>query len=129
MKRKLEIELVDCPLPTDRVEQLVTVALASGGVHDGHIALTFVSPQRMAEFNERFRGISAPTDVLSFPVDRADPTPGERELGDILICAELCEDLDSVIVHGTLHLIGMDHEIDNGEMLALEQEIVSWIKK
>jgi probable rRNA maturation factor len=47
-----------------------------------------------------------------------------RELGDILICPEHTADLREAIVHGALHLIGMDHETDDGEMLALQAELL-----
>ena len=69
-----------------------------------------------------------PTDVLSFPVDGQAPTPGPRELGDVVICPEHTEDLTEAVVHGVLHLTGMDHETDEGEMLALQAEILSWMR-
>ena len=56
------------------------------------------------------------------------PAAGPRELGDVVICPEQTEDLSEAVVHGTLHLVGMDHETDHGEMLALQAEIVSWVK-
>ena len=65
--------------------------------------------------------------MLSFPVDgdgarRRRP----RELGDIVICPAHTADLREAIVHGALHLTGMDHETDEGEMLALQAELLSW---
>jgi probable rRNA maturation factor len=65
--------------------------------------------------------------VLSFPVDGALAASGPRELGDIFICPELTVDLREAIVHGALHLAGMDHERDEGEMLTLQREILSWV--
>ena len=65
--------------------------------------------------------------MLSFPIDGADEVAGPRELGDIVICAEHTADLREAIVHGALHLTGMDHESDDGEMLALQREILSWV--
>jgi probable rRNA maturation factor len=64
--------------------------------------------------------------VLSFPVDGVGEAPGERELGDVVICPEHTEDLAEAVVHGILHLTGMDHEEDDGEMLAVQREILSW---
>jgi probable rRNA maturation factor len=67
--------------------------------------------------------------VLSFPIDEAEPVPGPptlRELGDVVICPEHTEDIREAIVHGALHLVGMDHEVDDGEMLAVQGEILSW---
>ena len=64
--------------------------------------------------------------ALSFPVDGDGDGSGPRELGDIIICPQMTEDLREAIVHGALHLVGMDHETDDGEMLALQGEICSW---
>jgi probable rRNA maturation factor len=65
--------------------------------------------------------------VLSFPIDGDDAAPiGPRELGDVVICPEHTADLREAIVHGVLHLLGMDHEDDDGEMLALQRELLSW---
>jgi probable rRNA maturation factor len=47
-----------------------------------------------------------------------------RELGDVVICPEHTSDLREAIVHGVLHLVGMDHETDSGEMLALQAELL-----
>ena len=78
--------------------------------------------------NAEHRGKEGPTDVLSFPIDGAEAgvPHGVRELGDIVICPEHTSDLREAIVHGALHLVGMDHETDDGEMLALQAEILSW---
>jgi probable rRNA maturation factor len=65
--------------------------------------------------------------VLSFPIDGIDEVAGPRELGDIVICAEHTADLREAIIHGALHLTGMDHETDEGEMLAVQREIMSWV--
>lgn len=131
----LEIEvfgaqLLSGPLPRCRVERLCAVALASAGVRDGHLAVEFVGAHRMAELNVKHREKDGPTDVLSFPLDGSEPSaPGEsvpRELGDIVICPEHTANVSEAIVHGTLHLIGMDHETDDGEMLAVQAEILRW---
>ncbi len=111
----------------DEVERLVALAFASAGIENGHVAVQFVSSRGIAELNEVHRGKPGPTDVLSFPVDGADPVPGPRELGDIIICPAHTDDLREAIVHGALHLAGMDHETDEGEMLALQREIISWV--
>ncbi len=78
----------------------------------------------MRALNRDHRGIDRPTDVLSFPVDEAGPAAGPRELGDVVVCPEHAEDLVEAVVHGVLHLCGHDHEIDDGEMLALQDRIV-----
>lgn len=126
----LDIEVIGAELapgapPVAEVERLVGVALASAGVHDGHVAVQYVDEVSMMQANAR-RGAQGPTDVLSFPVDGADATPGPREVGDVLICPPRTEDLREAIVHGALHLAGMDHEVDDGEMLALQRELLAW---
>ena len=108
------------------VERLAALAAASAGVEDGHVAVEFVGPERIAELNAQWRGKDGPTDVLSFPVDEDEPI-GPRELGDVVICPEHTEDLREAVVHGVLHLTGMDHETDDGEMLAVQREILAWV--
>jgi probable rRNA maturation factor len=111
------------------VERLLALALGSAGIGDGHVAVEFVGAERIAALNAEHRGKPGPTDVLSFPVDGTDDLGdggASRELGDIVICPAHTTDLREAIVHGALHLTGMDHETDDGEMLALQAEILSW---
>jgi probable rRNA maturation factor len=109
------------------VRAAVELAAASAGVEDGHVAVEFVDADRIAELNERHRGKPGPTDVLSFPIDE-DTAHGPRELGDVVICPEHTTDLLEAVVHGVLHLTGMDHETDDGEMLVLQAEILGWVR-
>jgi probable rRNA maturation factor len=124
----LEVEVIGDALAADRVEQLAALALASAGVEDGHLAVEFVDAARIAELNAQHRGKPEPTDVLSFGVDELGDAFGPRELGDVVICPEHTEDLEEAVVHGVLHLTGMDHETDDGEMLALQAEILGWVR-
>jgi probable rRNA maturation factor len=123
----LDVEVIGNALPALRVREAVAYAAASAGIADGHVAVTFVEPAEIARLNAEHRGIEGPTDVLSFPVDEDGPAVGERELGDVVICPEHTEDLVEAVVHGVLHLTGMDHERDDGEMLALQAEIRAWM--
>jgi probable rRNA maturation factor len=127
----LEIEVVGGAGPIlvalEEVERLVALALASAGIGSGHVAVEFVSAERIAELNAEHRGRNEPTDVLSFPIDGSDPSPGPPELGDIVICPPHTADLREAIVHGALHLAGMDHETDDGEMLVLQRELMTWV--
>ncbi len=66
--------------------------------------------------------------MLSFPIDGAEGIPGPRELGDVVICPEHAADLNRATVHGVLHLCGYDHEIDAGEMLALEATVMQALR-
>jgi len=88
----------------------------------------FVDVAQIASLNREHRRLEGATDVLSFPVDEGAPAAGPRELGDVIICPNETEDLREAVVHGVLHLTGMDHETDDGEMLVLQREIMSWVR-
>jgi probable rRNA maturation factor len=112
------------PAPGE-VARLCVLATAAAGIDDGHLAVEYVDAGRIAELNFEHRGKTGPTDVLSFPIDGvAAQGDVPRELGDVIICPEHTIDLREAIVHGVLHLVGMDHEIDDGEMLALQAQLL-----
>ena len=115
-------------LPATLVTEACVLAAASAAIEDGHLAVEFVDEVRIAALNAEHRGKDSPTDVLSFPVDEDGTSAGPRELGDVVICPEHTEDLLEAVVHGVLHLTGMDHETDDGEMLAVQAEIMGWIR-
>ena len=135
MSPALEVEVLDAELAAGRpdlpvseeIEKLVALAVATAGVVDGHVAVAFVDAARIAELNAEWRDKEGPTDVLSFPIDEdVVDVVGPRELGDVVICPEHTENIREAIVHGALHLVGMDHEVDDGEMLAVQAEILTW---
>jgi probable rRNA maturation factor len=109
------------------LEELCALALSSAGIDEGHLAIEFVDEDRSRELNLEYRHIDEPTDVLSFGIDEDGRSAGPRELGDIVICPPQTEDLREAVVHGALHLSGMDHETDDGEMLALQRELMRWV--
>ncbi len=145
----IEVEVFDLQAsalglpPVAEVRRLCVLAAGSAGVHDGHLAIEFVDGERIAELNARYRGEPSTTDVLSFPIDGVGPgagigpsgatdaiaggrsCPGGRELGDVVICPAHTVDIREAIVHGVLHLVGMDHETDTGEMLALQDRLLA----
>lgn len=125
----LGIDLLVPDAPTAlEVRELCVLALASAGIDEGHLAVEFVDTDRIQTLNREYRNIDRPTDVLSFGVDEDGDPAGPRELGDIVICPEHTSDLREAVVHGTLHLTGMDHEVDDGEMLALQAELMRWVR-
>jgi probable rRNA maturation factor len=150
----IEVEVVTAPgafadrrrePATEEIEHLCSLAAATAAIDRGHLAVEFVDERRIAELNARHRGKAAPTDVLSFPIDGAEPLPGigpsaspsaadaadapaglpTRELGDVVICPAHTLDLREAIVHGVLHLVGFDHETDDGEMLELQGRLLA----
>ena len=122
----MTLELADVP---DELRPAVAAALEGAGVADGHLSVELVDAGRIRELNRDHRGKDAPTDVLAFPVDGADRTPGPRELGDVVICPEHSTDVAEAAVHGTLHLCGYDHEADDGEMLALQDAVMASLER
>ncbi len=124
----LDVEVLGDALPEDRVRELATLALASAGIDAGHLAVEFVGADRIARLNAEWRGKEGPTDVLSFPVDELEDPRGPREIGDVVICPAHTTDLEEAVVHGVLHLTGMDHETDEGQMLAVQAEIMGWVR-
>ena len=128
---ELDVEVLGAALPAEQVRRACVLAAATAGVREGHVAVAFVDAAAIAALNAEHRGRPGPTDVLSFPVDgvgRLSGPPALRELGDVVICPEHTTDLTEAVVHGVLHLVGMDHEADEGEMLALQAEVVGWIR-
>ena len=129
----LELEVIGAEMldgqgpSTSEIRSLCELALATAGIADGHIAVQFVDSERIRELNRDFRAKDAPTDVLSFGIDEDAEPLGPRELGDIFICPEHTVDIREAVVHGTLHLTGMDHETDEGEMIALQEELLQWV--
>lgn len=101
------------------------------GLERATMGLMVVRPDEMAAINADHRDRPVPTDVLAFPVDGRDafewPAEGPPpELGDVVICPEAAqESLETLAVHGLLHLLGYDHEVDGGEMLALQDRLVA----
>jgi probable rRNA maturation factor len=118
----LSLDLSDVPA---ELRDAVAVALVGAGVSDGHLGVELVDAERIRDLNRAHRGIDSPTDVLAFPLDGIGPSAGPRELGDVAICPEHCQDLIEAAVHGTLHLCGYDHETDDGEMQALQEKVMA----
>ena len=128
------------------VASLVSRALEAEGVDNAELAVEFVGERRIRELNREHRGRDEVTDVLSFPLEGEDEpaalaSDSPRLLGDIVICSRRAVrqaqgddlppafELAVLLVHGTLHLLGYDREVDAGRM-ALRQaevlELVAW---
>lgn len=99
-------------------------------MNDRHreVSVYFCGDRGMATLNGRWRGKKSSTDVLAFPAEGED----EGFLGDIVISVPFAtrqarqrgepasRELDRLLIHGYLHLLGYDHETDSGQMDALE---------
>ena len=100
---------------------------------DKEIELIFTDNEEMQEINFNTRGFDKPTDVLSFPYDDMPNVP----LGSIVISANFVDEKSKLyghsfedefmllFIHGILHLLGYDHEVDDGEHRAKEEELIN----
>lgn len=112
-----------------RIERILRRAAAALRVR-GEVAVLLTGDRRIRTLNARFRHKDRPTDVLSFP----GPGGGEG-LGDIVISVataarnalrlgrSLAAELDVLALHGFIHLLGYDHETDDGSMDRLEARL------
>ena len=138
-----------CSIDRARAAQLARRVLDQIGHGEASLQIVFVGDRRMRQLNRTYRGIDLPTDVLSFAYhETADPEeeggapqaspdhPADPEnLGDLVISVETAQryaaeagidfqrEIDQLVLHGTLHLAGYDHEVDNGEMNRLERRL------
>lgn len=107
---------------------------------DDAVELVFVRSEEMREINKNSRKIDKTTDVLSFPLENV-PFGGDIKLiGSVVINLDLVEqkslefshsnddEIALLFTHGLLHILGFDHEIDNGEMREKECEIITKFK-
>jgi probable rRNA maturation factor len=104
---------------------------------EAELTICLVSDAEIARLNRKFRRKRGPTDVLSFPAKERKKTEsdGGRFLGDIAIAPEtarryalrdgrkLKDELQILILHGVLHLLGYDHETDHGRMDRTEKRL------
>ena len=109
---------------------------------DGNFSVTFVSDEEIEELNREYREKDEPTDILTFALSDGDEFPnpeGEKELGDVFISLESMrrnarefevpddEELERLLLHGLLHLSGMDHksnDFSSEEMLLMQEKIL-----
>lgn len=113
----------------DRLRRVLEGAARSLGV-SGEVALVLTRDPAVRDLNARYRGKDKPTDVLSFP-----GPGGDGGLGDIMISVDTAErnarrrgralqrELDVLALHGFLHVLGYDHETDDGTMDRLERRL------
>jgi probable rRNA maturation factor len=140
LNRQRAVRLTRRPL-----ESFLRRARKELGLQEAGLTVCLLSDAEIARLNETFRKKEGPTDVLSFPaVARRRPVRSRRGLktiragdylGDIAISPatarryakkngrKLSSELQVLILHGVLHLLGYDHETDRGEMDRVERKL------
>lgn len=133
LSSRLEVVLLNRqrrrPVRPDRLRRLLQDAARALGVF-GEVALVLTRDPAVRALNARYRGQDKPTDVLSFP-----GPGGASGLGDIVVSVDTAErtarrrgrslqrELDVLALHGFLHVLGYDHETDDGTMDRLERRL------
>ncbi|MDA8216939.1 MAG: rRNA maturation RNase YbeY [Dehalococcoidales bacterium] len=150
MARQLELILVaDIPSPWEEKAGLPSLTAAAEAALrresvEGmvEVVLSVVDDEEIRELNARYRQVDAPTDVLSFPLQEAPAGAGDfvqppddvLRLGDVVISLpraeaqaeeyghSLARELGYLFVHGLLHLLGYEHELEEGRLRMRERE-------
>lgn len=124
--------MIDFDNKTALTLDLTTIESITKNLTDRDIELILTDNEEIQTINKEFRNIDSPTDVLSFPYEEMPFSP----LGSIVISHEYVEyaskkfnhtqdeEFTLLFIHGLLHILGYDHEVDNGEMRQKESEII-----
>lgn len=111
------------PIPLERLEAAIRWLLLHENAAPGAaLSLVLAADETVHALNRQYRGVDAPTDVLSFPVEHEAPFEDAADLGDLIIAVPYLarqaaaqghafgDELILAAVHGTLHLLGYDHD-------------------
>ncbi|MGE5463696.1 MAG: rRNA maturation RNase YbeY [Syntrophothermus sp.] len=112
----------DFPFTEELLERAARAALEhEAESQECELSIVLTDNEHLQELNLNYLGVDAPTDVLSFPASETDPESGARYIGDILISIPRAQsqaeaaghplesEVQLLVVHGTLHLLGHDH--------------------
>jgi probable rRNA maturation factor len=127
-------------LNLDLLEKAAQAALEHAGAEPkSDLTVLLSDDEHIQTLNRQFREVDSPTDVLAFPSGEKDPDSGARYLGDVIISFPQAlkqasdaghsaqAEMNLLVVHGVLHLLGYDHATITGEarMWAAQKEILS----
>ena len=103
------------------------------GLSDSEVSVKFTSDEEVRELNRTWRGKDRPTNVLSFPMADPGELASAQLLGDVVLAHGICADEAAargvaieahaahLLVHGTLHLLGYDHETSDADAEEMEE--------
>ncbi len=118
-----------------RYEEFVAGTLRKMKLNPNNIAIAFVTDSEITRLNKNYRKKNKPTDVLSFPAQSGKRVNKKKFLGDIAIAPAVARryakkngrtlenEICILILHGILHLLGYDHETDQGQMDRIERKL------
>jgi len=127
------MKLIDLDNQTALLVDLNALEKIALSLTNKEIELIITNNASITKLNHEYRDKNSPTDVLSFPIDS---TLAHTPLGSIVISADFVkersevfdhteeDELSLLFIHGLLHLLGYDHEVDKGEMRAKEKKII-----
>jgi probable rRNA maturation factor len=116
----IESSLTPMPVPAELIERAALVVLAHQSAA-GDLTIVLTEDAQLQQLNRDYLGFDVTTDVLSFPASELDPETGGPYLGDVLVSVPRAEsqartaghpleaELQLLVVHGVLHLLGYDH--------------------
>jgi probable rRNA maturation factor len=122
-------------LPIKEIRQIAERVLIEEGIEEGEVSVVLAGDELLLELNRKYRGVDKTTDVLAFPFEE------EECLGEVIISVDAArdqarayghsikEEIKILLVHGILHLIGYDHEVEEeaSKMQARERGIIEGI--
>jgi probable rRNA maturation factor len=125
-------------ISSELLKKAARAALDEMGVPDADLSVVVGDDDRIQSLNRDFLGRDAPTDVISFPADEIDPETNRKYLGDVILAFPFAEsqarerghsvesELQLLVIHGVLHLLGFDHEskLDKNRMWAVQGRIL-----
>ena len=115
-----------------RATRLFEAALSRRGFdlgRVGEVSVVLVDRATIRDLNKRFRGKDEPTDVLSFEVDG----PYGEMVGEVVVCPGCAGpemEVEELVVHGALHLSGMDHgeDFEGSEMAGIQESVMGEVR-
>jgi len=125
--------MIMCDNRTTKVFDIALLEKISLYLSEKEVELILTDDSEIAAINLSMRGFDKATDVLSFPLESLPTFP----LGSIMISVDRVEavaselghsedeELALLFIHGMLHLLGYDHEVDDGQMREKEQEVIA----
>jgi probable rRNA maturation factor len=130
---------MDCPYQPEpdiaRHENFAYALLQAANEIDSELSISFVDDDTICTLNRDYRQKDEPTDVLSFPMREGEVMGQVEPLGDIVISVDtaarqagelghsLEDEIDELIFHGFVHLLGRDHESAEGDWNKLENKL------